>query len=37
MKSTYIKTEISYIAAQLFKGKGYSAVTFRNIAQGIDI
>ena len=31
------KTEIIAIAAQLFKEKGYSAVTMRDIAQALDI
>lgn len=37
MKPTDRKTEIVAIAAQLFKEKGYSAVTMRDIAQAMDI
>jgi len=37
MKVTDRKTEIVTIAAQLFKEKGYSAVTMRDIAQAMDI
>lgn len=37
MKPTERKTEIINIAAQLFKEKGYSAVTMRDIAQAMDI
>jgi AcrR family transcriptional regulator len=37
MKPTDRKTEIITIAAQLFKEKGYSAVTMRDIAQAMDI
>lgn len=36
-KPTDRKTEIITIAAQLFKEKGYSAVTMRDIAQAMDI
>jgi AcrR family transcriptional regulator len=37
MKITDRKTEILTVAAQLFKEKGYSAVTMRDIAQAMDI
>ena len=37
MKPTDRKTEIINVAAQLFKEKGYSAVTMRDIAQAMDI
>jgi AcrR family transcriptional regulator len=37
MKPTDRKTEIVTIAARLFKEKGYSAVTVRDIAQAMDI
>jgi TetR/AcrR family transcriptional regulator, cholesterol catabolism regulator len=37
MKSTDRKTEIITVAARLFKEKGYSAVTMRDIAQSLDI
>jgi len=37
MKITDRKTEIITIAAKLFKEKGYSAVTMRDIAQAMDI
>lgn len=37
MKPIDRKTEIIYVAAQLFKEKGYSAVTMRDIAQAMDI
>jgi len=37
MKITDRKTEIIKIAATLFKEKGYSAVTMRDIAQAMDI
>jgi AcrR family transcriptional regulator len=37
MKPTDRKTEIITIAAQLFKEKGYSAVTMRDMAQAMDI
>ena len=37
MKPTDRKTEIISIAAQLFKEKGYSAVTMRDIAQAMNI
>jgi AcrR family transcriptional regulator len=37
MKITDRKTEIISVAAKLFKGKGYSAVTMRDIAQAMDI
>ncbi|WP_162127277.1 TetR/AcrR family transcriptional regulator [Flavobacterium phycosphaerae] len=37
MKITDRKTEIITVAAQLFKEKGYSAVTMRDIAQAMDI
>ena len=37
MKPTDRKTEITNIAAKLFKDKGYSAVTMRDIAQAMDI
>lgn len=37
MKLTDRKSEIVTIAAQLFKEKGYSAVTMRDIAQAMDI
>jgi len=37
MKITARKTEIIAVAAQLFKDKGYSAVTMRDIAQAMDI
>lgn len=37
MKSLDRKTEIITIAAKLFKEKGYSAVTMRDIAQAMDI
>ena len=37
MKPTERKTEIITIAARLFKEKGYSAVTMRDIAQAMDI
>lgn len=37
MKITDRKTEIITVAAQLFKDKGYSAVTMRDIAQAMDI
>jgi len=37
MKITDRKTEIISIAAKLFKEKGYSAVTMRDIAQAMDI
>jgi AcrR family transcriptional regulator len=37
MKITDRKLEIITIAAQLFKEKGYSAVTMRDIAQGMNI
>ena len=37
MKATDRKTEIINIAAKLFKEKGYSAVTMRDIAQSMDI
>lgn len=37
MKVIDRKTEIINCAAQLFKNKGYSAVTMRDIAQALDI
>jgi AcrR family transcriptional regulator len=37
MKTTDRKLEIITIAAQLFKEKGYSAVTMRDIAQAMNI
>lgn len=37
MKPSDRKTEIITISAQLFKEKGYSAVTMRDIAQAMDI
>lgn len=37
MKLTDRKTEIVNVAAKLFKEKGYSAVTMRDIAQAMDI
>jgi AcrR family transcriptional regulator len=37
MKITDRKTEIISVAAKLFKEKGYSAVTMRDIAQAMDI
>ncbi|MFM2213640.1 MAG: HTH-type transcriptional repressor KstR2 [Bacteroidota bacterium] len=37
MKIADRKTEIITVAAQLFKEKGYSAVTMRDIAQAMDI
>lgn len=37
MKPLNRKTEIVTIAAKLFKEKGYSAVTMRDIAQAMDI
>lgn len=37
MKITDRKTEIINVSAQLFKEKGYSAVTMRDIAQAMDI
>jgi len=37
MKITDRKTEIVTVAAQLFKEKGYSAVTMRDIACALDI
>lgn len=37
MKITDRKTEIVTISAKLFKEKGYSAVTMRDIAQALDI
>ena len=37
MKPTDRKTKIVTIAAKLFKEKGYSAVTMRDIAQAMDI
>lgn len=37
MKPTDRKTEIVTMAARLFKEKGYSAVTMRDIAQAMDI
>ena len=37
MKPIDRKTEIINIAAKLFKEKGYSAVTMRDIAQALDI
>jgi len=37
MKPIDRKTEIINVAAQLFKEKGYSAVTMRDIAQAMDI
>ena len=37
MKITDRKTEIINVAAKLFKEKGYSAVTMRDIAQTMDI
>jgi TetR/AcrR family transcriptional regulator, cholesterol catabolism regulator len=37
MKITDRKTEIINVAAKLFKEKGYSAVTMRDIAQAMDI
>ena len=37
MKATDRKSEIIAIAAQLFKEKGYSAVTMRDIAQAMNI
>lgn len=37
MKPSDRKTEIITIAAQLFKEKGYSAVTMRDIAQAMNI
>lgn len=37
MKIVDRKTEIINCAAQLFKNKGYSAVTMRDIAQALDI
>lgn len=37
MKITDRKTEIINVAATLFKEKGYSAVTMRDIAQAMDI
>jgi AcrR family transcriptional regulator len=37
MKPSDRKTEIINVAAKLFKEKGYSAVTMRDIAQAMDI
>lgn len=37
MKITDRKTEIINVSAKLFKEKGYSAVTMRDIAQAMDI
>jgi AcrR family transcriptional regulator len=37
MKITDRKTEIVNVSARLFKEKGYSAVTMRDIAQAMDI
>lgn len=37
MKPQDRKTEITHVAARLFKEKGYSAVTMRDIAQDMDI
>lgn len=37
MKITDRKTEIVNVSAKLFKEKGYSAVTMRDIAQAMDI
>jgi AcrR family transcriptional regulator len=37
MKITDRKTEIINVAAKLFKEKGYSAITMRDIAQAMDI
>ncbi len=37
MKITDRKTEIINVAAKLFKEKGYSAITMRDIAQSMDI
>ena len=37
MKPVDRKSEIINIAAKLFKEKGYSAVTMRDIAQAMDI
>jgi TetR/AcrR family transcriptional regulator, cholesterol catabolism regulator len=37
MKPQDRKLEIIHISAQLFKAKGYSAVTMRDIAQAMDI
>ena len=37
MKLTDRKTEIINVSAKLFKEKGYSAVTMRDIAQAMDI
>ena len=37
MKITDRKTEIRNVSATLFKEKGYSAVTMRDIAQAMDI
>ncbi len=37
MKITDRKTEIVTVAAKLFKEKGYSAITMRDIAQAMDI
>ncbi len=37
MKTISRKSEIIFISAQLFKEKGYSAVTMRDIAQALDI
>ena len=37
MKPIDRKTEIINVAAKLFKEKGYSAVTMRDIAQAMDI
>jgi AcrR family transcriptional regulator len=36
-KPTDRKTEIVTVSAKLFKEKGYSAVTMRDIAQAMDI
>jgi AcrR family transcriptional regulator len=37
MKITDRKSEIIAVSAKLFKEKGYSAVTMRDIAQAMDI
>jgi len=37
MKVTERKSEIITIASQLFREKGYSAITMRDIAQAMDI
>ena len=37
MKPSERKQEILTAAAQLFKAKGYSAVTMRDLAQALDI